>query len=140
MLGIDNESLAKRGDGHLCMERSRLLRAQRASELLFTEFITGIPVEDVLSIFEDVPSTDLQATEINSTGIGVVDLIARVGLAPSKSEARRLVQSGGVYVNNRRITDPQAEDHEGDGDRWTRVCTEERSKAKSFGPLSLSCP
>ena len=90
------------------MERSRLLRAQRASELLFTEFITGIPVEDVLSIFEDVPSTDLQATEINSTGIGVVDLIARVGLAPSKSEARRLVQSGGVYVNNRRITDPQA--------------------------------
>jgi tyrosyl-tRNA synthetase len=84
------------------------LRAEKASDLLFTEFITGIPVEDVLSIFEDVPSTDLHATEINSTGIGVVDLIARVGLAPSKSEARRLVQSGGVYVNNRRITDPQA--------------------------------
>lgn len=88
--------------------KEQTLRAQRASELLFTEFITGIPVEDVLSIFEDVPSTDLQATEINPTGIGVVDLIARVGLAPSKSEARRLVQSGGVYVNNRRITDPQA--------------------------------
>jgi tyrosyl-tRNA synthetase len=83
-------------------------RAIKASDLLFTEFITAIPVEDVLSIFEDVPSTDLQATEINSTGIGVVDLIARVGLAPSKSEARRLVQSGGVYVNNRRINDPQA--------------------------------
>jgi tyrosyl-tRNA synthetase len=83
-------------------------RAVKASELLFTEFITGIPVEDVLSIFEDVPSTDLQATELNSNGIGVVDLIARVGLAPSKSEARRLVQSGGVYVNNRRITDPKA--------------------------------
>ena len=29
-------------------------------------------------------------------------------LAPSKSEARRLVQSGGVYVNNRRAADPQA--------------------------------
>ena len=27
---------------------------------------------------------------------------------PSKGEARRLVQSGGVYVNNRRETDPQA--------------------------------
>jgi tyrosyl-tRNA synthetase len=83
-------------------------RAIKASDLLFTEFITGIPVEDVLSIFEDVPSTELQATELNSNGIGVVDLIARVGLAPSKSEARRLVQSGGVYVNNKRITDPQA--------------------------------
>src|SRR5262245_62157971 len=87
--------------------KEQVERAIKASELLFTEFITGIPVEDVLSIFEDVPSTDLQATEINSTGIGVVDLVARVGLAPSKSEARRLVQAGGVYVNNRRITDPQ---------------------------------
>ena len=41
-------------------------------------------------------------------GIGVVDLIARVQLAPSKGEARRLVQAGGVYVNNRRVSDPQA--------------------------------
>ena len=38
----------------------------------------------------------------------MVDLVARVQLAPSKSEARRLVQSGGVYVNNRRVADPQA--------------------------------
>jgi tyrosyl-tRNA synthetase len=37
-----------------------------------------------------------------------VDLIARVQLAASKSDARRLVQSGGVYVNNRRTADPQA--------------------------------
>jgi tyrosyl-tRNA synthetase len=42
-------------------------------------------------------------------GLGIVDLLAdpRVQLAPSKSEARRLVQSGGVYVNNRRVTDVQ---------------------------------
>ena len=38
----------------------------------------------------------------------MVDLVARVQLVPSKSEARRLVQSGGVYVNNRRMSDPQA--------------------------------
>jgi tyrosyl-tRNA synthetase len=37
-----------------------------------------------------------------------VDLVARVGLAPSKGEARRLIQSGGVYVNNRRASDLQA--------------------------------
>jgi tyrosyl-tRNA synthetase len=37
-----------------------------------------------------------------------VDLIARLQLAPSKGEARRLAQSGGVYVNNRRVSDPQA--------------------------------
>src|SRR5262249_802845 len=38
-------------------------------------------------------------------GIGIVDLVVLVQLAPSKGEARRLVQSGGVYVNNRRVTD-----------------------------------
>lgn len=82
-------------------------RAERASALLFTEEITGIPVEDILSVFDDVPSTDLAVGEMPAEGIGIVDLIARVQLAPSKSEARRLVQSGGVYVNNRRATDPQ---------------------------------
>ena len=44
-----------------------------------------------------------RADELDGEGIGVVDLLARVQLAPSKSEARRLVQSGGVYVNNRRV-------------------------------------
>jgi len=88
--------------------KEQAARAAKASGFLFTESITLINVEDVLSIFDDAPSSDLPETELSSDGIGVVDLIARVGLAPSKSEARRLVQSGGVYVNNRRITDPQA--------------------------------
>jgi tyrosyl-tRNA synthetase len=83
-------------------------RAEHASALLFGEEITTLAVEDVLAVFEDVPSTDLPAAELPAEGIGVVELIARVQLAPSKSEARRLVQSGGVYVNNRRATDPHA--------------------------------
>jgi tyrosyl-tRNA synthetase len=36
-----------------------------------------------------------------------VELVARVRLAPSKGEARRVVQSGGVYVNNKRVVDIQ---------------------------------
>ena len=42
-------------------------------------------------------------TSSRATGSAMVDLVARVQLAPSKSDARRLVQSGGVYLNNRRI-------------------------------------
>jgi len=64
--------------------------------------------DEVLEVFDDVPSTELTLADIGEAGIGVVDLVARVRLAPSKSEARRLVQSGGVYINNRRATDPQA--------------------------------
>jgi tyrosyl-tRNA synthetase len=86
----------------------QLTRAEHASTVLFGEDITTLTVDEVLAVFEDVPSTELSADVLGDTGIGMVDLVARVGLAPSRGEARRLVQSGGVYVNNRRMSDPQA--------------------------------
>ena len=83
-------------------------RAEQASTLLFGEDISTLPVDDVLAVFEDVSSTEIAADEMGPDGIGVVDLVARVRLAPSRSEARRLVEAGGVYVNNRRASDPRA--------------------------------
>jgi tyrosyl-tRNA synthetase len=82
-------------------------RAERASALLFSEDITALAADDVLAVFGDVPSTEVSSLEFEGEGLGVVDLVARLGLASSKSEARRVVQSGGVYVNNRRASDPQ---------------------------------
>ena len=82
-----------------------MARAERASQVLFGEDLTALAIDDVLAVFDDVPSTELTADEFGS-GIGLVELVARVQLAPSKGEARRLVQSGGVYVNNRRLADP----------------------------------
>jgi tyrosyl-tRNA synthetase len=87
---------------------AQVARAEHASSLLFSEDIAKLDVKDVLAVFEDVPSTELSADALGGDGIGIVDLIARVQLAASKSDARRLVQSGGVYVNNRRTGDPQA--------------------------------
>jgi tyrosyl-tRNA synthetase len=83
-------------------------RAEHASSLLFGEDVASLPVDDVLAVCADVPSTELSRGEFGTDGLGLVDLLARVRLAPSRSEARRLVQSGGVYVNNRRAADPQA--------------------------------
>ena len=83
-------------------------RAEHASGLLFGERITDLTADDVLAVFEDVPSTEVPVAEIESDGIGLVDLLVRAQAAPSKSEARRLVQGGGVYVNNRRAGDPHA--------------------------------
>src|SRR5207247_379664 len=82
-------------------------RAEHASSVLFGEEIASLSVQEVLAVFEDVPSTALPSSEFGQEGMGVVDLLARVQLAPSKGEARRLVQSGGIYVNNRRTSDPQ---------------------------------
>jgi tyrosyl-tRNA synthetase len=86
----------------------QVARAERASSVLFGEDITMLEPDDVLAVFHDVPSTELPAESMAGEGIGMVDLVARVQLAPSKGEARRLVQSGGIYVNNRRVSDPQA--------------------------------
>ena len=46
----------------------------------------------------------------NSEDLSVTVLLSkeRVQLAPSKADARRLVESGGIYVNNRRVNDPKA--------------------------------
>jgi tyrosyl-tRNA synthetase len=85
----------------------QVTRAEHASAVLFSEDIATLPADDVLAVFEDVPSTELAGEIFDAEGIGVVDLIARVQLAPSKAEARRLVESGGIYVNNRRVRDPQ---------------------------------
>jgi len=86
----------------------QVARAEHASSLLFGEDIATLSAEDVLAVFEDVPSTELPVDAFVGGGIGIVDLMSRVQLASSKGEARRLVQAGGVYVNNRRVVDVQA--------------------------------
>lgn len=53
---------------------------------------------------EATPSTEIGADEI-AGGLSVIDVMARVGLASSKSEARRAIQQGGAYVNGERVTD-----------------------------------
>lgn len=49
-----------------------------------------------------IPRTELAMKELSS-GIPVVELFQQVGLVSSKSEARRLIQQGGAYVNEERI-------------------------------------
>ena len=80
-------------------------RAERASSLLFGEGITELNADEVLAVFEDVPSTQIVADDFAEGGIAIADLLARTGLASSKSEGMRLVKGGGVYVNNRRVSD-----------------------------------
>jgi tyrosyl-tRNA synthetase len=84
-------------------------RAEHASSVLFGEDIATLSADQVLAVFSDVPSSELSAASFDGDGLSLVELLAdpAVKLAPSRSEARRLVQSGGVYVNNRRAADVQ---------------------------------
>ena len=54
----------------------------------------------------DMPSTTLTADDLADGAIGILSLMVKSGLAASNGEARRLVQQGGVSVNDAKVTDP----------------------------------
>ena len=56
---------------------------------------------------DDMPTTEIPAAELED-GINILDLLVKTALCPSKSEARRLVQQGGVSVDDVKVTDPNA--------------------------------
>lgn len=51
----------------------------------------------------NMPTTELAAAEL-AAGIDIITLLANCGLIASKSEGRRLIADGGVYLNNERVS------------------------------------
>ncbi|MGN1458282.1 MAG: tyrosine--tRNA ligase [Acutalibacteraceae bacterium] len=58
---------------------------------------------------DNMPSTELSASDFADGKIGLIDLLAKTKLVPSKAEARRLIQQGGISVDDVKITDIKAE-------------------------------
>ncbi len=58
-------------------------------------------------ISENMPSTELIADDLTDGKIGLLNLLVKTKLCPSVSEARRLVQQGGITVNNEKVSDPK---------------------------------
>ena len=56
----------------------------------------------------NMPSTELAAEQLADGAIGLIDLLLTTKLAPSKAEARRLIQQGGISVDDQKITDVNA--------------------------------
>jgi tyrosyl-tRNA synthetase len=77
--------------------------ARRASEVLFGAEISALSDAELSEIFADVPSRELARSRLQGEGLNIVDALVEAGLAPSKSEARRTVEQGGAYINNRRV-------------------------------------
>ncbi|MFH0766057.1 MAG: tyrosine--tRNA ligase [Calditrichota bacterium] len=83
-----------------------LSKAQQATAVLYGKEISGLTDEELSDIFADVPSTQVSRA-ILEAGIRLDDLLKLTSVFPSKGEARRRIQAGGVYVNNRRETYPE---------------------------------
>ena len=55
---------------------------------------------------ENMPTTELSKEDFTDGKIGILDMMVKASLAASKGEGRRLVQQGGVSVNDNKVTDP----------------------------------
>jgi tyrosyl-tRNA synthetase len=65
----------------------------------------SLSIEDLESI-EGIAKFDYPADKV-SAGIDVVSFLAETGILPSKGEARKLVQNGGISINRKKIDSPQ---------------------------------
>jgi tyrosyl-tRNA synthetase len=87
---------------------ANLRKAIQASQVLFGGEITDLSAEDVLDIFAEVPSSVMPRAFFEGEGLPLVDAIIASGFATSKGAARRIIEAGGIYVNNCRVTDVRA--------------------------------
>ncbi len=55
---------------------------------------------------ENMPSTQLSAEDFSDEGINIIDAMIKAGLVASRGEARRLIEQGGVSVDDAKITAP----------------------------------
>ncbi|WP_257666220.1 tyrosine--tRNA ligase [Parapedobacter tibetensis] len=83
--------------------------AVKTSEFLFgngpLEFLNGMEHTAVLDIFDGVPQFHIAKDQL-SAGINAMDLLAvSTSVFPSKGEARKMIQGGGVSINKAKIGD-----------------------------------
>ena len=90
---------------------SNLRLAIQASRVLFGGEIEDLSASDVLDIFAEVPSSEMSKDAFTGDGLSLVDLVISSGFATSKSAARRLIENGGIYLDDRRVSDVEATVH-----------------------------
>ncbi|HEV2970223.1 MAG TPA: tyrosine--tRNA ligase [Pirellulales bacterium] len=101
---------ARESQRRLAEELTRLIHgdaglaaARRATEIFFGAEIDQLNDAQLVEIFADVPSKTLPRSRFDGHGLSVIDAFVESGLAKSKGEARRSIEQGGAYVNNRRV-------------------------------------
>ncbi len=81
--------------------------AQAADETFMSVFSTSR--EQTREDYEAVAEEVAIPAELVGKRVWASTALAELGLASSKGQARRLIQGGGVYLDERRVSDPQEE-------------------------------
>jgi tyrosyl-tRNA synthetase len=86
---------------------SATAEAVRASEILFGGGLEGISEQTFNEIAGEIPGKEVGKDQLGGEGMPLVELLVLGGLCPSKGQARKDIEGGGVYVNNIREAGPQ---------------------------------
>ncbi len=93
--------------------KAKELLAFELTKLVHGEEEANKALEAARSLFSantssaNMPTTEIEASELTDGGMNILDLLVRCGLAPSKGEGRRLVTQNGISVNDAKFTDPK---------------------------------
>jgi tyrosyl-tRNA synthetase len=79
--------------------------AEAATSKLFGGDIRSMKASELLLVFPNVPSSEV---DFRPEGWSLIDLVSSTGATTSRSETFRLIKSGGLYVNDERVTDEKA--------------------------------
>jgi len=81
--------------------------AIRASEILFGGGLDGIAEATFNEIIGEVPTKEIEVAKLSGSGVPLIELLVHSGLCPSKGQARKDVEGGGIYINNVRESNAQ---------------------------------
>ena len=79
-----------------------LAAALKASEILFGGSLDGISETLFQDVVGEIPTKPVESAKLAGAGAAIADLVVLAGLAPSKGQARKDLESGGIYLNNVR--------------------------------------
>ena len=82
-----------------------MVQAQVSSDVLFGGSVEKITENDFADIVGEVPTRDIERAKFDGAGIPLVELLVHSGLCPSKGQARKDIEGGGVNTNNVREAD-----------------------------------
>ena len=90
-------------DYNAAVEASSILFSNKAEEAL-----RNLDEKTLLDVFDGVPTFNIVKADIE-TVVPVIELLAtKTAVFPSKGEARKMIQQGGVSINKQKVTDPNA--------------------------------
>ncbi len=93
-------------------------KAIKSSEFLFgntgIEFLNELDDQEVIGLFDGVPNYSILSNEL-ADGINVIELLAgKTSVFPSKGEAKKMIQAGGVSLNKAKIPSTEHVYHQAD--------------------------